>query len=107
LLNACEAAPPESGRIKVIARQTSAGLEIEVEDNGSGIPEEIREKLFQPFVTAGKDNGIGLGLAVVRKIIQDHAGQVNVERTGPGGTVLRIFLPTVTSDARVPTQNTA
>jgi signal transduction histidine kinase len=93
VLNACEAVPQDSGRIEVRTRQTDEGLEIRVADNGAGIPEEIRDRIFQPFVTAGKDNGIGLGLAVVQKIIQDHGGQVGVESTGAGGTVLRISLP--------------
>ncbi|MGH9454098.1 MAG: sensor histidine kinase, partial [Terriglobia bacterium] len=102
LLNACEAAPPSSGHIKVITRQTAAGLEIWVADNGSGIPEEIRDNLFQPFVTAGKDNGIGLGLAAVQKIIQEHGGQVNVERTGAEGTVVHICLPAAPAENAVP-----
>ncbi len=93
VLNACEAVPPESGRIEVSTRQTEEGLEVRVADNGAGIPEDIRDRIFQPFVTAGKDNGIGLGLAVVQKIVQDHGGQVGVESTGAGGTVLRISLP--------------
>jgi signal transduction histidine kinase len=93
VLNACEAVPSDSGRIEVSTRQTSDGMEIRVADNGTGIPEEIRDRLFQPFVTAGKDNGIGLGLAVVQKIVQDHGGQVSVEHTGADGTILRISLP--------------
>ncbi len=98
LLNACEAAPAESGYIEVTTHQTAGGLEIRVADNGDGIPMEIRDKLFQPFVTSGKDNGIGLGLATVHKIVQEHQGQVNVERTGPDGTVLHILLPGVVAE---------
>jgi signal transduction histidine kinase len=101
LLNACEAAPPASGRVEVTTHQTPVGLEIRVADNGNGIPREIHDKLFQPFVTSGKDNGIGLGLATVHKIVQEHHGQVNVERTGANGTVLRILLPWVSSEVRV------
>jgi signal transduction histidine kinase len=93
VLNACEAVPADSGRIEVTTRHTDEGVEVRVSDNGAGIPEEIRDRIFQPFVTSGKDNGIGLGLAVVQKIIQDHGGQVGVESTGAGGTVLRILLP--------------
>jgi signal transduction histidine kinase len=101
LLNACEAAPPEAGRVEVITQETPVGLEIRVADNGNGIPMEIRDKLFQPFVTWGKDNGIGLGLATVHEIVQEHQGQVNVERTGADGTVLCILLPVAASEARV------
>jgi signal transduction histidine kinase len=105
LLNAFEAVRPDSGHIEVHTRQTSTGFEIHVSDNGRGIPEEIRDQLFQPFVTAGKDDGVGLGLAVVRKIIHDQGGQVNVDRTGKDGTVLRIVLPATASDATLATQN--
>jgi len=101
LLNACEAAPPESGRVEVTTDQTPAGLEIRVADNGSGIPMEIRDRLFQPFVTSGKDNGIGLGLATVYKIVQENQGQVTVERTGADGTVLRILLPEAAAESQL------
>jgi signal transduction histidine kinase len=93
LLNACEAVPPDSGRIEVSTRRTQKGLEIRVADNGSGIPESVRDSIFQPFASHGKDNGTGLGLAVVRKIMQDHGGDVGVESTGRGGTVFRLTLP--------------
>ena len=99
LLNACEAAPPDSGKIEVQARRTPQGLEIRVADNGPGIPPSVRESLFQPFVSYGKENGTGLGLTAVEKIVQDHGGQVSVESTGPEGTVFKLILPlTVPSD---------
>jgi len=107
VLNACEAVPANSGRIEVSTRQTDEGLEIRVADNGAGIPEEIRDRVFQPFVTAGKDNGIGLGLAVVQKIVQDHGGQVGVESTSAKGTVLRICLPSISSVSGVARQSAA
>jgi signal transduction histidine kinase len=93
LLNACEAAPPDSGKIEVQARRTPQGLEIRVADNGPGIPPSVRDSLFQPFVSYGKENGTGLGLTAVEKIVQDHGGQVSVERTGPEGTVFKLILP--------------
>jgi len=104
LLNACEAVPPESGRVDVTIRQDHAGLEVLVSDNGRGIPDEIRDRLFQPFVTAGKENGIGLGLTVVQKIVQEHGGQVNVERTSPEGTVLSVSLPVTVPEPQVASQ---
>lgn len=93
LLNACEAVRPDSGTIAVHSRRTAHGLEIRVADNGAGIPEAIRASLFQPFVSYGKENGIGLGLAVVQKIMQDHGGQVSVESTDPEGSVFKLILP--------------
>lgn len=99
LFNACEAVRPDSGTIEVRSRRTEQGLEIRVADNGSGIPEPIRETLFQPFVSYGKDSGIGLGLTVVQKMMQDLGGEVGVESTGPGGSVFKLVLPaTIPSD---------
>lgn len=91
LFNACEAVSPDSGRIEVRSRATDQVIEIAVADNGSGIPEPIREDLFQPFVSHGKEKGIGLGLTVVRKLMRDHGGDVSVESTGSGGTVFKVF----------------
>jgi two-component system sensor histidine kinase AtoS len=53
----------------------------------------VREKLFAPFVSYGKENGTGMGLTVVQKIVQDHGGEVAVERTSTAGTTFRIGLP--------------
>ena len=91
--NAGEAVPPDSGRIEVTSRVSERGIEIRVADNGPGIPDSIRENLFQPFVSYGKAKGIGLGLTAVHKIMQDHGGEVIVERTGPDGSVFKLFLP--------------
>jgi signal transduction histidine kinase len=92
LLNACEAAPPIGGKVEVTAGEISGSIEIAVADNGPGIAESIREKLFHPFVSYGKENGTGLGLAVVQKIVQDHGGEIFVERTADAKTVFRIML---------------
>jgi signal transduction histidine kinase len=55
-----------------------------VEDTGPGIPPEIADELFQPFVTAGKKNGLGLGLTLARKTVISHGGDLWVEPTNPG-----------------------
>jgi signal transduction histidine kinase len=91
--NACEAVSPDSGRIEVRSRTSDDGIEIRVTDNGPGIPDSIRENLFQPFISFGKAKGIGLGLTAVHKIMQDHGGEVAVERTGADGTVFKLVLP--------------
>jgi signal transduction histidine kinase len=93
LLNACEAVPAESGRIEVGLRRVGEKLEIRVEDNGPGIADVVREKLFAPFVSHGKENGTGMGLTVVQKIVQDHGGEVVVERTSAAGATFRISIP--------------
>jgi signal transduction histidine kinase len=93
LLNACEATPGDSGRITVELTQIPDGVQVRVVDNGRGIPESVRDKLFEPFVSSGKENGTGLGLTVVQKIIQDHGGDVVVEKSSIEGTVFRLTLP--------------
>ncbi len=93
LLNACEAAPSSEGRVLVTVERTGHAVTISVSDNGPGIAEPIRDKLFHPFVSFGKENGTGLGLTVVQKIVQDHGGQVLLERTADARTIFRITLP--------------
>jgi signal transduction histidine kinase len=93
LLNACEAAPSSEGRVLVTVERAGPAVTIAVSDNGPGIAEPIRDKLFHPFVSFGKQNGTGLGLTVVQKIVQDHGGQIVLERTADARTVFRITLP--------------
>jgi signal transduction histidine kinase len=92
LLNACEAVSG-LGEIHLDIREVSGGADIRVADNGRGIPDSIRQKLFEPFVSYGKENGTGLGLTVVQKIVQDHGGDAAVEQTSAQGTIFRLFLP--------------
>jgi len=102
LLNACEAAPGDRGRVQVTIDRTDSSLSIAVADNGPGVPEEIREKLFHPFVSFGKENGTGLGLTVVQKIVQDHGGRVTMERTGDArvGNARTVFCITIPGQAQ-------
>jgi signal transduction histidine kinase len=93
LLNACEVVPEESGRIEIGLRRKGESLEIRIEDNGPGIAEAVRDRLFEPFVSHGKENGTGMGLTVVQKILQDHGGDVAVEHTSASGTTFRINIP--------------
>lgn len=83
ITNALEAMP-HGGTIRIAARETSDHVQFEVEDTGSGIPAEIRSHLFEPFVTAGKKGGLGLGLWVSRQTVRDHGGELWAE-AGKGG----------------------
>ena len=103
LLNACEAVSPETGQIEIRIRQTASGIEIRIADNGPGIPEPIRATIFQPFVSYGKENGTGLGLAVAQKMIEDHGGHVRVERSDASGTVFSLTLPANSAPETTPT----
>ena len=100
VLNACEAVPKDKGQIEIQVRQESERLSIRVTDNGPGVPPQIQDKLFQPFVSAGKQNGSGLGLAIVQKCCVDHRGSVDVEASSPGRTTFRIILPLEPSKTR-------
>jgi nitrogen-specific signal transduction histidine kinase len=57
-----------------------------------GVAESIRETLFQPFVSAGKENGVGLGLTLAQHVAQEHGGEVRLEKSVPGETVFSILL---------------
>ena len=92
-LNACEATAEREGTITVDILSRENSFEIRVADNGQGIPDSIRNTLFDPFVSVGKSNGTGLGLAIVSKIIHDHGGSVTVQDTSATGTVFLIRLP--------------
>jgi signal transduction histidine kinase len=93
VLNACEAVSPDSGKIDIALRRNGDNLEIRIEDNGPGIADAIRDRLFEPFVSHGKENGTGMGLTVVQKILQDHGGDIAVERTSASGTTFRATIP--------------
>jgi len=93
LLNACEMLPRDGGLIRAVVRASEDEIEIRIRDTGPGIPAEIRENLFQPFVSFGKQRGSGLGLAIVQKTCQDHGGDVCVENANPGQTTFKVVLP--------------
>jgi signal transduction histidine kinase len=93
ILNACEATPEIDGTITVEVKAVGNAFEIRVQDNGPGIPGNVRNTLFDPFVSSGKPNGTGLGLAIVSKIVQDHSGVVSIEQTSESGTTVLVRLP--------------
>jgi len=106
LLNACEATPPSKPVVSVSVRESDRAFEIRVADNGPGVPEAIRNTLFDPFVSFGKPNGTGLGLAIVSKIVHDHSGSVCLESSSSQGTVVLIKLPRVEQTAATHPQAT-
>ena len=92
VLNAVEATP-SAGRVLVTTLPTEAGgVEILVDDQGSGIALDNRERIFEPYFTT-KPGGTGLGLAMVWKIVSEHAGRVEIHDAPDGGARFRIVLP--------------
>jgi signal transduction histidine kinase len=82
-----------SGMIVITARRAIAETQIEIADDGPGIPEAVRPKLFQPFAVSGRPGGSGLGLAIARDLARAHGGDVTLVSTGNMGTVFRITIP--------------
>jgi signal transduction histidine kinase len=94
--NGIEVMPaPKGGRVLVRTSVPEAGwLRVDIGDSGSGIPPDVLDKIFAPFFTT-KARGTGLGLAVVRKVIDRHKGRVDVESQVGVGTTFKLYLPTV------------
>jgi signal transduction histidine kinase len=89
--NAAEAMAT-GGTLTITSLVGRHGLEIEIADSGPGLPEEIQERLFQPFVT-DKDSHAGLGLSIVHEIAAAHHGSVSAQNCPDGGAAFTIFLP--------------
>jgi signal transduction histidine kinase len=89
--NALEAMP-HGGEIRIGTRQRDNGVFIEVEDTGPGIPRAIQDRLFEPFVTAGNDDGLGLGLALSRQTVLDHGGDMWIEPAAGAHFTIRLPL---------------
>ena len=86
------------GQVTVIAYQKEKHIYLSVEDTGSGIPEDFRERVFEPFFRVDKSRsrelgGVGLGLALVREIVRVHDGSITVRANPSGGTIFDVMFP--------------
>jgi two-component system, NtrC family, nitrogen regulation sensor histidine kinase NtrY len=91
--NAIQAIPPgRKGRISVSVQKEDAKVVMLVSDNGSGIPKEQLPRIFEPYFTT-KSTGTGLGLAMVRQMIEGHSGTISVLSTGTEGTTIEVVFP--------------
>lgn len=81
------------GRLTVDARQSGSWIEISFKDTGKGVPKEIRNKIFQPFMTRKKGSSLGLGLAMSQWITEAHGGSLLMADTGDEGTEMVVRLP--------------
>ncbi len=86
--------------IRIDAHRENGRVIIDVADDGPGIPDAIREVLFRPFESAGRNGGTGLGLAIAREIVHAHGGDLVLDNTGPDGTTFRMDLPAAAQPRR-------
>jgi signal transduction histidine kinase len=94
VLNACQAAARSSHvpEVQVHLTEVDERIYITILDNGPGIPPSVRSTMFDPFVTAGKPNGTGLGLTLARRIAEEHGGSVRFEESNRERTVFTLSL---------------
>jgi signal transduction histidine kinase len=97
IINACHALEETPiGKLVISTAATDKAIgnyiDIVISDNGSGIPEDIRGSLFDPYVSS-KAKGSGLGLAIVKRIVEEHSGSVWVSDSEVGGTAMHLRLP--------------
>lgn len=81
------------GSLTISTSRAGPGIEIRLRDTGSGIPDAIRDTLFEPFVTCGKAMGTGLGLAIAKKTVEDHGGTITVDSVLGQGATFIVRLP--------------
>ncbi|WNZ62703.1 ATP-binding protein [Myxococcus sp. MxC21-1] len=100
-INAVQAMP-QGGMLRASVRRATGTPEVEVQfvDSGPGISPDVRARIFEPFFTT-KAKGTGLGLAVVKRIIESHQGRVALESLPGQGTTFRLYLPLDTSAAAI------
>jgi signal transduction histidine kinase len=92
LLNACQSAHRAEGRreVEVSISTESKIISIRIRDTGPGVAEHIRDSLFQPFVSDGKQSGTGLGLTLANAVAKEHGGAVTLVSTRPGETIFEL-----------------
>jgi signal transduction histidine kinase len=94
-------AMPEGGILTLASRLEEGRARIVVKDTGLGMSEEVRGRVFEPFFTHGKRNGTGLGMSIVRRVVEAHGGEVSVTSAPGLGTAVTVVLPAASRDAAV------
>jgi len=92
VVNALDAMP-SGGTLTLASRREGARIELIVSDTGVGIPAELQPRLFEPFFTHGKPRGLGLGMSIARKIVEEHGGEVRLVSGPDQGTRVTLSLP--------------
>jgi signal transduction histidine kinase len=95
LLNACQASHrgKECPMVAISLEEDEANIYIEVSDNGPGVAESVRQTMFLPFVSEGKESGVGLGLTLAQQIAQEHGGSIKLTRNLEKASIFTITLP--------------
>ncbi len=104
-LQACEAAAASKAQalqVVIRAQRDAATTCIEVSDNGPGIPNAVRGRLFEAFQSAAKPGGTGLGLAISQELVEAHSGRIHVKNTGDDGTCFVVMIPDQGAEATRP-----
>ncbi len=94
-------AMPNGGRILLRFAASAHEVTTEIEDTGPGLPAEMLGRLFEPFATHGKEHGTGLGLSIVKRIIEEHGGQITARNASGGGAIFSFTLPRAQQEAEV------
>ena len=86
-------AMPQGGILTVTTIEQNGYVRIDFTDTGTGMPEEVKKRIFEPFMTYGKKHGTGLGMSIVKKVIEDHNGTIEINSVMGKGTTITIYLP--------------
>ena len=93
---------PEAGEghVSLGAWREGSVVTVEIKDNGPGIPQRVRPKLFEAFQSAARPGGVGLGLAIASELMRAHGGNIRLNGTGPDGTVFHLMVPDTVAELR-------
>jgi K+-sensing histidine kinase KdpD len=83
----------EGGSLTVTSIENNGYVRIDFTDTGTGMPEEVKNRIFEPFMSYGKKHGTGLGMSIVKKVIDDHSGKIEINSVMGKGTTISIYLP--------------
>jgi K+-sensing histidine kinase KdpD len=86
-------AMPRGGTLTVTTIEQNGFVRIDFTDTGTGMPEDVKKRIFEPFMTYGKKHGTGLGMSIVKKVIDDHNGKIEINSVMGKGTTITIYLP--------------
>jgi len=88
------------GQVTIRSWREGSVVMIEIRDNGPGIPERVRPRLFEAFQSAAKSGGVGLGLAICSELVRAHGGEIRLHSSGPDGTAFHVAVPDSVAELR-------